>query len=86
MREELSDAQKRELEKDLVAYEMLKKISKDRTRLEVEEIITKMRNQLERWNLNRPCEIPPYPMDRYGCKITPPIAGTTSGGRSDTSR
>ena len=82
--EELSDARKREYTKDLVAYEMLKKISKGRTYLEVEDIIRSMTRQLEYWRDRAPCELAKTALDRYGTEITPPIAGTISGGHLTT--
>ena len=74
--EELTDAQKREYTKDLVAYELLKKISKERSYLEVEDIIGRMERQLVYWRDRAPCELAPVALDRYGAEITPPIAGT----------
>lgn len=82
--EELSDAEKREYTKDLVAYELLKKISEGRTYLEVEDIITRMERQLVYWRDRAPCELAPAALNRYGAKITPPIAGTISGGHLTT--
>lgn len=84
--EELSDARKREYTKDLVAYELLKKISEERTYLEVEDIIERMERQLVYWRDRTPCEIAPTALDRYGTEITQPIAGTISGGHLTTDR
>lgn len=84
--EELSDAQKREYTKDFVAYELLKKISKGRSYLEVEDIIGRMERQLVYWRDRTPCELAPVALNRYGEEITPPIAGTISGGHLTTDR
>lgn len=77
--EELSDAEKREYTKDIVAYELLKKISKERSYLEVEDIIVRMERQLVYWRDRAPCELAPAALNRHGLEITPPIAGTISG-------
>lgn len=75
---------KREYTKDLVAYELLKKISEGRTYLEVGDIIARMERQLVYWRDRAPCELAPVALDRYGAEITPPIAGTISGGHLTT--
>lgn len=82
--EELSDAEKREYAKDLVAYELLKKISEGRTYLEVGDIIARMERQLVYWRDRAPCELAPVALNRHGLEITPPIAGTISGGHLTT--
>ena len=76
---DVTEALKREREKDIVAYNALIRISNGRTNIEVYEILEKMRNQFERWKNYTECHPFPYPVNRYGIRIEPPAEATAGG-------
>ena len=76
---DITEALKREREKDIVAYNALIRISKGRTNIEVYDIIGRMRSQLDKWIGYTECHPLPYPVNRYGIKIEPPTEATAGG-------
>lgn len=76
---DITEALKREREKDIVAYNALIRISNGRTNIEVYDIIGRMRSQLDKWIGYTECHPLPYPVNRYGIKIEPPTEATAGG-------
>ena len=76
---DVTEALKREREKDIVAYNALIEISNERTNLEVYDIIERMKKQLDKWIGYTECHPFPYPVNRYGIKIEPPTEATAGG-------